>query len=457
MSNSCIQWLSLESAAEIRLHPYVEKLTVGSERIAKVQLSGKKLHALHAQFLTVQNKPGFRDLSSTRWLPLSSEEPEWLGEWAVRIHRESEIQRRFGFLIRQSFQSWVKQNPSGSLEEAIQATAHQWCFGNALPESVQVTLKAEYQEWRLSGPIETLLQDEFVTDILVEGHDKIWVERSGVLERSKCYFQTSASYEIYLENLLTHIHKSIHEAQPFIDFNLPDGSRGHLIGPPVTNGKGYHLSIRRIRKQAFDLKDLENFQMISEKQKRVLTSWILERRNFLISGATGSGKTTLIRALLKIIPSDQRILVIEDTPELYLERQNSIFLQTRVEERADLPPITLRHLVRQALRMRPDRIMIGEVRGEEALDLIHAMNTGHRGCLGSLHANSTEDALYRLQGLVQMSSTSLSESVTRDLIARNIHGVIQCGRNSNGSRRILEISELSGLNAQEKFLLRSVG
>jgi pilus assembly protein CpaF len=445
-------WISFQCEEQIKLAPLLDHITVGSAESNPIKLVGRGVQPLHGQFvMTKEGRSFFRDFAENSLKSLENSEEISVGGWIGKRVFAEEIWEIYGNQILNSFKEILKEDKEASLSNCLERIKGVWFSGKKIPEHVEEKLFTQFNELSLWGPIETLLEEPAITDILVIQFDEIWVEESGELKKSSFKFLSEESYKIYLENLLSRLHKHIDENIPFLDFILPNGSRGHLMAPPLTPGS-YYLSIRKTRRDFFQLKDLSSLEMFSAEALRLIQKSLDRRENILISGATGSGKTTLMKALLHACPEKERIVVCEDTPELSLPRANTAFLYTRNDSKGNLMPVGLRELIRQTLRMRPDRIVLGEVRGEEALDLLHAMNTGHRGCMGSLHANSARDALFRLQGLAQMSSANLSEPVTRDLIARNIHLILHCGRDENGKRRVEHLAYVRGLD-QSQILL----
>jgi pilus assembly protein CpaF len=444
-------WLRFESEAEIKFAELRSRATLGSSSSNSIPIADKKLKPLHGQFIRDRYEIRYRDFEINEVRVVGEGQTFEILDWKIRWGSWKEIQKDFEQKFLESFKSLLKGRGLDALETAWLEFQDRWFINSEIPESLRTVLASQLDQLSLFSPIETLLEDSEVTDILVESFDCIWIEKSGELRPSNLRFLNAETYEIYLENLLTKLHKSVDEVRPYLDFVLSDGSRGHLIAPPLTERARY-LSIRKKRKVHFSLQDLVDHKMVSSETFSVLKKALVERKNILISGATGSGKTTLLKAFLLEVPAHERMIVIEDTSELKIERENAAFLYSRLETLGGFPPVSLRDLVRQSLRMRPDRIIIGEVRGEEALDLMHAMNTGHRGCMGSLHANSARDALLRLQGLIQMSSASLSESAMRDLIARNIQVLVHCGRSSDGLRKIVEYAFVRGVD-QNQILL----
>lgn len=449
-------WLMLKNQNDKAKFAELEpKATIGSARSNKIVIEGRGVRPLHGQITIEQDRLCFRDFSQRVSQALDLGATFQLGAWDIRVCEARDIWRFNRESLLEDFKELIRHGED-SLDTYLDRIREARFLSSSVPDEVAQKLKAHYREFTMSGPIEYLLEDADTTDILVESFDRIWVERRGELSLSGCHFSSDETYTIYLENLLSALHKSLDENTPFVDFVFPDGARGHLIGPPVTSGPRY-LSVRKTKTDIGSLEHLRAKGAIDEITFRLLKEALNERLNILISGATGSGKTTLLRTLLRECPAQERLLVIEDTPELWIDRFNAAFLNTRVNGNVHLASISLRTLVRQALRMRPDRIIVGEVRGEEAMDLLHAMNTGHRGCMGSLHANSARDALYRLQGLIQMSDARLSEPVVRDLIARNIHLVLHCGRRADGQRRVQELGFVRGIDQSQILMeLRSL-
>ena len=290
------------------------------------------------------------------------------------------------------------------------------------------------------GPLTALMNDPSITDVLVNGADEIWCERRGRLELSEVRFTDAAELNDLIERLAGAAGIRIDASQPIGDGKLPDGSRLHVVLPPVS-GDGPLLSIRRFPQKAFDLDDLTGMSFLTEHQAQKLSDAVQERRTVIVSGATGAGKTTLMNALLGCVPQTERVVVIEETPELRPSCVHSVSLVTRAANVEGRGEIDQRSLVRAALRMRPDRIVLGEVRGPEALPALQAMSTGHEGSLCTVHARSAGDALERFVELARQSPVAPSEDTLRRQAERAFDVIVHVGRDRTGARRVLEILE----------------
>jgi len=291
------------------------------------------------------------------------------------------------------------------------------------------------------GPIEPLMHDPTVSDILVNGAHEVYVERHGVLERTPIVFADDQHVMRIVQRIVARIGRRIDEVSPMVDARLPDGSRVNAVAPPLALD-GPKLSIRRFGAERLTLEQLLKFGSISEDMARFLEAAVAARVSFLISGGTGAGKTTLLNALSLAIPREERIVTIEDSAELLLQHPHVARLETRQANTEGSGEVPARDLVRNSLRMRPDRIIVGEVRGAEALDMLQAMNTGHEGSLTTIHANDTRDALSRLEMMVAMSGFELPVPVVRQYIAAGIKLVVHVARLKGGVRRVTRISEI---------------
>lgn len=305
------------------------------------------------------------------------------------------------------------------------------------------------------GPIEPLLRDPTVSDILVNTAKRVYVERKGKLEKTDVIFQNNDHLQRIIEKIATSVGRRIDESSPMVDARLPDGSRVNAIIPPLSID-GPVLSIRKFSVDPLTMHDLLNFKSIAPPMAEFLAAAVKARMNILISGGTGSGKTTLLNVISGNIPDNERIISIEDSAELQLQQPHVVRLETRPPNIEGVGEVKQRDLVRNALRMRPDRIIVGEVRGAEALDMLQAMNTGHDGSLTTIHANTSRDALTRLEHMVGMSGMTLATAVIRQQVAAAINLIIQSERMSDGRRIISSIQEITGMeetvvNMQEIF------
>lgn len=439
-----MMYLIFENSQTKKIAEARDRATIGSAASNAIVLDSPTMRPVHAQLQWSDQGLELLHLSDWRRVLLHESKSLQLEDWTVNVLSLNQMLSQFQNEILASFRDILRENPEEDVQSSVEALGRRW-FCGSIPSQIESLIRAQVSEIYLDGPIESLLVDDEITDILVEAWNCIYIEKAGELCKSSYGFTSQDAYELYLENLLKKAHQSLDDAHAYLDFKLVDGSRAHLIAPPLTAGPKY-LSIRRPRREAWTLELLQDSEMFEPHVFQKLHSAIENRWNVLISGKTGSGKTSLLQAMLHSIDVRERIIVIEDTPELSFNRENAAFLKTHSSLGMRT---TLRDLVKQSLRMRPDRIVVGEVRGEEALDLLHAMNTGHRGCLGSLHANSCRDALYRLQGLIQMADASLSERVTRDLISRNIHWVVHCDRLSSGKRFLKEMAFVRGIDGDQ--------
>ncbi len=297
------------------------------------------------------------------------------------------------------------------------------------------------------GPLEPLLQDHSITDILVNGHDVVFVERSGVLERVETRFKDERHLLRIIQKIVSAVGRRVDKSSPFVDARLPDGSRVNAIVPPLAVD-GSLLSIRKFAKIPISMAKLAEFGSVPPAIAEVLKGIVQARRNVLISGGTGSGKTTLLNAMSSFIDERERIVTIEDSAELQLQQIHVARLETRPPNIEGKGEIGQRDLVKNALRMRPDRIIVGEVRAGEAFDMLQAMNTGHDGSMTTVHANTARDALSRIEQMIGMSGIEISPRSARAQIASALHVVVQIGRLSDGRRRLLSLSEIVGMEGE---------
>jgi pilus assembly protein CpaF len=294
------------------------------------------------------------------------------------------------------------------------------------------------------GPITPLLLDEEISDILVNTHRQVYVERLGRLELTDVQFRDEGHLRAIIDRIISRVGRRIDESSPLVDARLPDGSRVNAIIPPAALD-GPILSIRRFRRRALSIDNLLELGSISESMAHLLQGIIRCRINAIITGGTGSGKTTLLNILSRYIPDGERIVTIEDSAELQLQQPHVVRLETRPPNLEGKGIITQRDLVRNALRMRPDRIVVGEVRGDEVLDMLQAMNTGHDGSLTTIHSNGPRDALHRMENLVLMAGHALPDKAIREQIASAVEVIVHVSRLTDGTRKVLSVQEIVGM------------
>ena len=297
------------------------------------------------------------------------------------------------------------------------------------------------------GPLEPLLQDDSVTDILVNTARTVYVERGGMLEKTRVVFKDDNHLMHIIDKIVSRVGRRVDESSPMVDARLPDGSRVNAVIPPLAID-GPLLSIRRFGTDPLTAQDLLTYRELTPVMMQVLESAVKARLNIVVSGGTGAGKTTLLNVLSGFISPRERIVTIEDSAELKLKQEHVARLECRPPNVEGHGAVRQRELLINALRMRPDRIIVGEVRGEEALDMLQAMNTGHDGSITTVHANSPRDALARIETMALMANLHLPEIALRQQVASAIHVIVQVSRMSDGSRRITHVSELTGMSEQ---------
>jgi pilus assembly protein CpaF len=296
------------------------------------------------------------------------------------------------------------------------------------------------------GPLEPFLHDDSVTEVMVNGRDSIYIERSGKLEATPAAFVDDAHLMRIIDKIVSSVGRRVDESSPMVDARLPDGSRVNAIIPPLAL-RGPTLTIRKFSRDPYTMDDLIEFGTLSPKSAQFLSACVHGKLNILISGGTGTGKTTTLNAMSAFIPGTERIVTIEDAAELQLQQQHVITLEARPPNIEGQGEVRIRELVRNSLRMRPDRIIVGEVRGPETLDMLQAMNTGHEGSLTTIHANSPRDALSRLETLVMTAGVELPHRAIREQIASAFDLLIQINRLVDGSRRVTNVSEVLGMES----------
>lgn len=294
------------------------------------------------------------------------------------------------------------------------------------------------------GPLEPLLKDPTISDILVNRYNQVYIERTGKIEHISLTFKDDAHLMQIIDRIVSRVGRRVDESSPMVDARLPDGSRVNAIIPPLAID-GPCLSIRRFGRDPLTARNLLDNKTMSEPMLELLAAMVKGKLNIIISGGTGAGKTTLLNVLSGYIPNTERIITIEDAAELQLRQEHVVRLETRPPNIEGKGAIRQRQLVINSLRMRPDRIVVGEVRGDEAFDMMQAMNTGHEGSLTTVHANSPRDALSRIENMVSMANLNIPERAIRNQIASAINAVVQISRLADGTRKVTNISELTGM------------
>jgi len=311
------------------------------------------------------------------------------------------------------------------------------------------------------GPLEILLQDPTISDILVNGHDLVYIERAGRLEKVDLEFKDNQHLRQIIDRIVSRVGRRVDESSPMVDARLADGSRVNAIIPPLAVD-GPCLSIRRFGRDPLTELEIVHNQTITPEMAELLGAMVRGRLNIVVSGGTGAGKTTLLNVISSHIPEEERIVTVEDAAELQLKQEHVVRLETRPPNIEGNGAIRQRQLVINTLRMRPDRIIVGEVRGEEAFDMLQAMNTGHDGSLTTVHANSPRDAIARIENMVSMANLNLGDRAIRQQIASAVNAIIQITRLPDGTRRVTSISEITGMESeivsmQELFVFEKRG
>lgn len=311
------------------------------------------------------------------------------------------------------------------------------------------------------GPITTLLNDPTITEVMVNGPNRIFIERQGKIVKTEQQFRDDKHVMHIIDKIIAPLGRRVDESSPLVDARLPDGSRVNIIIPPLSL-KGPSITIRKFAVDPYGLEDLISFGTLNGDMAKLLRASVRGRVNILVSGGTGSGKTTFLNVLSGFIPNDERIVTVEDAAELQLQQEHVVTLESRPANIEGKGRVTIRDLVVNSLRMRPDRIVIGEVRSGEALDMLQAMNTGHDGSITTIHANTPRDSLARLETMVMMSGMELPSRAIREQIASAIHLIVQIGRFTDGTRKVLKITEVVGMEGetitlQDLYIFRQDG
>jgi len=355
-----------------------------------------------------------------------------------------ELHRRL--IERLDLEALEQIKDEGELTAQIRQAVFDFLRGESTPlsqsEREEIVEQIIYEVTGL-GPIEPLFRDQTISDILVNGAREIFIERKGRLSRVNASFRNDAHLLAVIDRIVTRVGRRVDESSPMVDARLPDGSRVNAIIPPLALD-GPMLSIRRFG-AGFTVPQLVAAGAMTEEMVNLLAGCVVARLNMLISGGTGSGKTTMLNALSSFIPGSERVVTIEDAAELRLQQEHVVRLETRPPNAEGRGEVVARDLVKNALRMRPDRILVGEVRSAEALDMLQAMNTGHEGSLTTIHANSPRDALARLETMILFAGTNLPNKAMREQISSALDVIVQVSRQSDGSRRVVSITEVTGM------------
>jgi pilus assembly protein CpaF len=340
--------------------------------------------------------------------------------------------------------------PESQLHAMVRAELQRVIANDQTPLSVEDRRRltdAVIDEVLGHGPLQPLLDDPTVSEIMVNGHDSVYAERSGRIAKTSVTFSSEDHLRRVIERIVSRVGRRIDESSPLVDARLADGSRVNAIIPPLAFG-GSSLTIRKFAQKPFQVSDLIGFGTMSPEMAELLRACVEARLNIVISGGTGTGKTTLLNVLSSFIPSNERIITIEDAVELQLQQEHVVRLESRPANIEGNGAVTIRDLVRNALRMRPDRIVVGEVRGGESLDMLQAMNTGHDGSLATVHANTPRDAIARLETLVLMAGMDLPLRAVREQVASAVDVIVQISRLRDGTRRVTHVTEVQGLEGE---------
>ncbi len=362
------------------------------------------------------------------------------GEWFEAVHAVHQK------MLMEMDLSAIEKLDTARAREAVMVAARQLVtqlFPALLGDDRERVIKRVIDEAIGFGPIESLLDDDSVSEMMVNAPEEIFFEREGVIYLSPLRFRDNMHIMRIVERIIAPLGRRVDESSPYVDARLPDGSRVNIVIPPLVP-RSPTMTIRKFRREKYKIADLVGNGTMTETIAQFLRSCVQQRLNIVISGGTGTGKTTLLNALSANVPDSERIISIEDPIEMKLQQSHVIAMEARPPNIEGKNEVTQRDLVRNALRMRPDRIIIGEVRGAEAFDMLQAMNTGHEGSLTTIHANSPRDAIIRIENMVMMAGFDLPVRAIREQIAAALHVVIQIARFSDGKRRLTQITEITG-------------
>ncbi|MFD1342417.1 CpaF family protein [Litorisediminicola beolgyonensis] len=404
---------------------------------------------------TAQRKPMKKVAAEAAPVDKEKKRKERLGEIKLELHRA---------LLENLNLAALDQASEADLRSEIQAIATETLQEKSIVlnrEERQQLNQELYDEVKGLGPLETLLKDETVSDILVNGPHQIFVERSGKLQLSDITFKDERHLMRIIDKIVSAVGRRVDESNPYVDARLADGSRFNAMVPPIAVD-GSLVSIRKFKKDKLGIDDLVKFGAFTEEMAVYLQAAVATRLNVIVSGGTGSGKTTTLNALSSFIDDSERILTIEDTAELQLQQTHVGRMESRPPNVEGKGAVTPRDCLKNALRMRPDRIIVGETRGEEVIDMLQAMNTGHDGSMTTIHANSARDGISRLENMIAMAGVEMPLKAMRSQISSAVNLLVQASRLQDGSRRMTSITEITGMEGevismQEIFRFQRVG
>ncbi len=368
------------------------------------------------------------------------------------------------YLVQNIDQKLLEKGDEAQLRSRVEELVEEKLRAEKVPYSRQMRnrLVSEIADEILGfGPIEPLLRDPTVTEVMVNRHDQVYCERFGKLELTDIQFRDNEHIRHVVDKIVTPLGRRVDESSPMVDARLPDGSRVNAIIPPLSLN-GPVLTVRKFSVDPYSVEDLIGFGTLTQSMAAFLSACVKIKLNVLVSGGSGAGKTTLLNVLSSFIPEGERVVTVEDAAELKLHQPHVVRLESRPPNIEGKGEVKIRDLVRNCLRMRPDRIVVGEVRGGEALDMLQAMNTGHEGSISTIHANSPRDALSRLETMVMMAGMELPSRAIREQIASAVHLIVQIGRLSDGARKVVSINEVQGMEGnvvvmQDIFQYRQKG
>ena len=399
-------------------------------------LQSDKSDSIDAQDASMKTRPG----DAARGGSKNSREKQ-LHEVKSRLHRS---------LVERLDASQMDLMNSDAVAVEIRRAVSQLLAEDPFPlnseERARLTQDLEFEILGL-GPLEPLVRDDTISDILVNRFDEVFIERFGHMELTEIRFRDNAHLMKIINKIVSNIGRRIDESSPMVDARLPDGSRVNAIIPPLALD-GPVLSIRRFMVMRPNMEEILSRGSLTPEMAEVLQALVKAKLNILISGGTGTGKTTLLNIISNYLDLNERIVTVEDSAELQLQKHNVVRLETRPPNIEGKGEITQRELVRNALRMRPDRIIVGEVRGPEVMDMFQAMNTGHEGSMTTIHANSPRDALLRLETMVNLAGYTIPHSALRNLISSSLDVIIQLARHTDGVRRVVSVSEITGMEKE---------